>query len=524
MSKKILLIFLALIILYSLFFFFRLTEIGPEYDELAFINAAFGCPNPSMFLHLFYSFGNSCLPVMIMPYLGAIHAYLLRFAFNFFESNLLTLRATNYFLMIISFLLISFGLSKILKWKTTLLIIFLLMFDPQLLLASRYEKTIIVPFLLRSLFIFLLFYTPPFLKYFKPFLLGLLIGLSVFAKLDVLFVLGSITTGIIITAYLYKDRLNKVIHSFNLSIQSLLTFVLGIFVGVTPLFLYLQKSWREILETNKVLSSAPDLLPKKIFYILTQFSSTQLIEAIFRIKSSIQPSWFLSSLIFLILIFVAIKLIKKSWLLSILSISLFTFYLMVMVYRGLGAWGKMHHYILIYPIPQILLSYYFFEFKNYNFNQSVIKKLKKLFFLVFISLFAITYYNFHQLSDKTCGRQNWSCNINDVLKLVQQNSRQIVVGDWGIATQLLFLTGGQRQVNELVFKADASNTLDLAPVMEELQKNCANFVMSSPESTIFLKAREVIIPFLEKDSNYDKTIIYNRENHPYLEIYRCKDI
>ena len=157
-DKKTLLIISILLISYTLLFFFKLTEVGPDYDELAFINAAFGCPNPSMFLHLSYPFGNGCLPVMVMPYLGAVHAYVIRAVFQFFEPTLLTLRATNYFLILTSFILILVGLKKILSRNALLIILFLLAFDPQMLLVTRYERTVVIPFLLKSLFVFFLFY------------------------------------------------------------------------------------------------------------------------------------------------------------------------------------------------------------------------------------------------------------------------------------------------------------------------------------------------------------------------------
>ncbi len=108
------------------------------------------------------------------------------------------------------------------------------------------------------------------------------------------------------------------------------------------------------------------------------------------------------------------------------------------------------------------------------------------------------------------------------MNALKTNNNEIVVGDWGIATQFLFLSRGQRQINELVFKADSSNPEDLTPVITGLQKNCANFVMSSPEQTIFLKARQNMMPFLEQNPSYSKTVVLDREKHPYLEIYQCK--
>src|SRR3989344_2751756 len=513
-DKKTLLIISILLISYTLLFFFKLTEVGPDYDELAFINAACGCPNPSMFLHLSYPFGNGCLPVMVMPYLGAVHAYVIRAVFQFFEPTLLTLRATNYFLILTSFILILVGLKKILSRNALLIILFLLAFDPQMLLVTRYERTVVIPFLLKSLFVFFLFTPLPYAKYVRPLMLGLIVGLSIFAKLDILFVIGSVALGAIITAYLYKDKFKKFIESLKFSWRTTAYFFFGFFIGITPLLLYISKSWRVILEANKILSSYPGLPEKKILYLLTQFASIQLMEAAFRLKLTVKPSWFLSAFLFLLLIYVTIRLVKKHWLLSILSLSLLFFYAMIIFYKELGAWGKIHHLILIYPIPQILLAYYFSQ-KNHF-------RIAKLFIVIFLLLLAITYQEFYLLSIQTCGRRNWSCNIYDAMNVLKTNNNEIVVGDWGIATQFLFLSRGQRQINELVFKADSSNPEDLTPVITGLQKNCANFVMSSPEQTIFLKARQNMMPFLEQNPSYSKTVVLDREKHTYLEIYQCK--
>ena len=141
--------------IFSLLFFYKLTQIGPEYDESLFVNAALGCPNKEMFIHLFIPLKNGCLPVMVMPYLGATQAYITRLVFSLFGVSVFSLRFTNYLVLSVSVFLIYQGILRIIGKKAAILSILFLLLDPQLFLASRYDRSLMAPFLLKSIIIFI---------------------------------------------------------------------------------------------------------------------------------------------------------------------------------------------------------------------------------------------------------------------------------------------------------------------------------------------------------------------------------
>lgn len=508
----------AIFAAYTFLFFNHLTTIGPEYDEALYVNAALGCPNKEMFLHLYFPIGNSCLPVMVMPYLGATHAYILKFFFWIFGADLFALRFTNYILMLASLILVFLGTRRSFGKHIALIVLVLLVFDPQLFLSSRLDRTIATPFFLKSLLVFLLLY--PFKKFvnLKYSLLGFLVGLMIFTKSDVLFVILSLLLASIFL--LIVDRKNmlsllkKKLHTSRLAV-----FAMSFLFGISPYLLYLHRSLSQIINTGEFLATAGDLpivakTIKKLFYILTQFSGQQMFEVVFRQNPIHTITWLFSGLLLLSIIVAIYKSWKKSVVIRLAALTFGFFYLFILGYGAFGGWGKSHHLILIYPIPQIILAYYLVK-----------NKLKwgaiSLTILLVVN-FITSYSDFSSLSKSTCGRVSWSCNIREVASTIKKLPNPIVVGDWGIATQLLLLTGGEKDIIELVFKADQSSATSLAPTMDILKRQCSTFVLFSPEHAIFLRAREAIIPNLEKDPNYSKMIVYNKELKPYAEIYNCK--
>lgn len=222
----------------------------------------------------------------------------------------------------------------------------------------------------------------------------------------------------------------------------------------------------------------------------------------------------LALIVFLFLIYSATKIWRVNRLMTFLVFTLTIFYLTMILQSGFGAPGKAHHYLIIYPIPHIVLSYYLIKAKN--------RLLLNSFIMIFIMLMVTSYYEFQKFSSLSCGEIAWSCNIRDAVKLLSKDNKEIVLGDWGLATQFLLLTQGKGNLNELVFKADASTPEQLAPTINELAKKCADFVLFTPELTSFLKARESIVSNLENYKYYQKQILNNRQGKPLLEIYRCK--
>ena len=109
-------------------------------------------------------------------------------------------------------------------------------------------------------------------------------------------------------------------------------------------------------------------------------------------------------------------------------------------------------------------------------------------------------------------------------KYLKDNKKTVVTGDWGLATPLMLLTEGKRNINELAFQANSLSKDELYPVMKKLASNCSYFILYTAEYTKLLRARDMIKLFLERDGAYKKDIIYNKNNRQFIEVYSCKDL
>jgi|GEM_PF-3253785 len=515
MKKKSVLTFLLLLLsFFAFFYFYKLTEIGPEYDESLFVNAALGCPNPKMFLHLSYPLGTSCLPVMVMPYQGATQAYFLRLGFGLFGTSLFTMRFVNFLLTLLSFLLIFSGVKKTLGTKTALITILLLVMNPQFLLNARYDRTYIAPLVVRSTAIFVAFYSSPKFNKIKYLLLGFLIGFSIFTKLDGIFLVISLIAAGLVMTMLHKKWSSKLIKKGDNIKKIGIQFIAGGIVGVSPLAIYAKTSWQNILAAIRVTSVegivADGLIQRKVLRLLSQFSSNQLSNMIFRQDIIQKEVLVLSSFVFIVFTYILIKSWNNKGLITYFVITCVVFYLLLFLYRDLSA---PHHIMLIYPIPQIIVANYLAPAKRAS--------LLTVLIVILLASFLLSYHGFQKLSSFTCGRTNWSCTIREIPKHLTIN-KPVIAGDWGLATQILLLTKGKKEINEYIFEADQSSPELVRAKMNIFKKNCHEFVIFTPEFTRFLVGAEEIRKNVNKDPRYYKTIIQNRERQDFIEIYKCK--
>ena len=271
----------------------------------------------------------------------------------------------------------------------------------------------------------------------------------------------------------------------------------------------LRKVW---IETGSSFTGKGQPPMLKAYYLVTQFSGSSIFENVFGKPINLKITLFLSFIIFVFLIFAAMSLWKKKYIFRYLITAGAIFYGFILFYHGFGAWGKIHHYLLIYPLPQILLAYFLTDKK----------RLKKIVICVFIFNFAFANYDFYQMSQKTCGVKNYSCKIREVADKFFLTKKPIVAGDWGLATQLLLLTQGKQEINEIIFMTNTSDKSAVAPIIKKYQDQCANFIFYSPQYTMFLKEKAVMIPIIEKEKKYHKIIIKSRDGIPLYEVYMCR--
>src|SRR5579864_8684344 len=123
---------IALIVCSGLFLFFacfRLREPGLEYDEVLFANAALGNLDGS-FLAYAVRVGHRTLPIMLMPYIGAVKAWIYTFIFTLGPISATTVRLPMIFLGVITLVATYFCAVPLFNRKTGLITVTLLSTDP----------------------------------------------------------------------------------------------------------------------------------------------------------------------------------------------------------------------------------------------------------------------------------------------------------------------------------------------------------------------------------------------------------
>ena len=504
--------------IFSLLFFYKLTQIGPEYDESLFVNAALGCPNKEMFLHLFIPLKNGCLPVMVMPYLGATQAYITRLVFSLFGVSVFSLRFTNYLVLSVSVFLIYQGILRIIGKKAAILSILFLLLDPQLFLASRYDRSLMAPFLLKSIIIFIFSIKSIKFQKYKSLAIGILAGLLFYTKTDIIFIyscMALVAIYMVITGYngFKIDQVNKIIKS---KLSVILIFIFSFLLGLLPYIYYIFVSWKDIVTTGIFLSNTPNPTILKTLALFTQFSGQQVFQIIFGVGTVSKISLIISSIYFLIATYIIVKPTGTTRLPTFFGLTILFYYSLLVLYPALAEPGKAHHYLLIYPIPQILVSYYLIKNKSGMVTWIILSLLT--------SLFVISLINFNLLSEKTCGRGAWSCSIRIIANEVSKKNKTVVTGDWGIATPLLLLTKGKTNINEIAFRVDAEGVQGVKNDLGSLTKECSYFVLYSPEHSILLRGSIELRNYLQANDNYQGKTIYDRERNGLYELYYCNTI
>lgn len=513
--KKANLILYIILGIFTLLYFYKVGAVGPDYDEALFVNAALNCPNYNMFLHSFILIKNGCLPIMVMTYLGAIQAYILRLFFDVHGVSLITLRYAHFAEILLSLVLVYTGIKKIFNKNVATLTVFLLGFDPQLLLTSRYDRSFSIPFLIKSAIIanLAVFIEKPSKK--LSLLLGFLLGLLMYSKTDNIFLLFSFGFSyayiIFTSTFVEKRRLLNAL----LKLRGYFAYIfIGLTIGLFPYIYYIFKNYTGVLTVVSQITSFQNSIIQKLFYILTQFSANQITGIVFNQDFNLNLVLIPAIGISIIYFVAHMRMWPNSSFFKITILATLTFYLLLTLFPDLGTWGKSHHYLLIYPVPQVILA--FFIIKNFT-------SRSKYLFVIFYSITFIFYFNkFNVLSDYSCGEREWSCIIRTVPSL-NKDQKQIAIGDWGIATQLLLLSDSPKTIKEIAFEVNSNDKLDALKIINDYVSNCAHFIIFTQENSLLLNGSSLIRDTLSNNPNYTRLLILDKKQKPLYEWYSCKN-
>ena len=439
------------------------------------------------------------LPVMIMPYLGAVKSYMLAAAFLLFGSSVSTLRLTMIAVgaaaIAFTYLLARRGWGSVCALITTAA----LATDPSFVLMTRADwGPVALPALFRTGALYAIIVWAQERKRIHLGIAGLLLGLGVYDKSNFLwFVLALIAVGL-------GARL---LGRLRLSCRELLL-VCGTFLaGASPLLWWnATHNWQTITVAREGIQMGLGQGPSLGAALLGELSARMLSLwsmlagrglDVFMFGASVAP-WVgsYSETLFLPVLAVSVLLVglffrgprmlhPLDWPTILFPAAMAVLLLAQMLITPLTIWY--HHLIFLYPFPQlfigVVLSHTIVGFRPGAWR-AILRPVAGLAAILLILGNGAVTWRYQQLMARSPGSPVWSTGIYSLNDLLMTHYRQekIKLLDWGMYYPLLLLSDGQLQVDELWGWLEGP---DARPFLEsELQASCAIFVLSAPGTEV----------------------------------------
>lgn len=474
---------------------YGLLQLAPEYDEVLVSNAALNCLS-NVFIEQAVWIKGQCLPIMLSSYIGGFMALPYKVFFLFFGSSVLSFRLINAVLILLSLYFVYLATTKYLSKKVAVVVVFLLGFDFQFFYNVRLERTMVIPFLLRSLFLYFasLYLQKKQLRYLG--IAGLVVGLSIWTKFDAVFFYVALLLGWSLT------KLRSIRIDARLP-QKVVVFYFGALLGLLPFLYYLRSSLSRFLFIGKEVAgnTIGDVLVPKAKNLFFQLLSFDAINYIFRSGykySSVEVVLALFTL--LVLVFACIHAFRQKKL-RFLVVSLLIFYLCYFLYGGLKF---SHHRTLIYPIPQLILAFYLVTKRVW---------LAKLAPVVFLVIYIYSTVHFYQMLHTTPVTASFSQDIYSLGNYLSTQEGTVLIGDWGITNQLLLIDPTLGKYTEVAFAANVTGAEQLSPDVLSRLTTCNYLVLRKARHAIFINADRHLRSVIEGKLVYTDEI---------FEVYKCE--
>ncbi len=507
------------ILAYVTIAFLKINYPGSMYDESLHLNAARGMVDSTTFItKTFHG-----IPVLLMPYIGALKAYIFYPIFKIFGVSALTMRLPNILISSFAIYILYRALIKQIGIFKGMAVISLVSLSASFIVFTRLDNgPVVLEFLLKILSLFFI------LKYFEKFsikylfLFWVVMFLGVFNKLNFIWYVNASVLAILVIYFkdIYLNhKKDKLIKISALSILSYLL-IFGYFLYINK-FYHLTSSlgfvgWSRVKSlligvvdgswNYQYIYSNASISSSIYFYIIGLFILIGIpvgINNIFKRKELITSRFLLFSDLILSVLVTEIMFTKQAT----------------------AGW----HYFSIYPLIQISFIISIFLILKLVFENN-----KKILYVVF-SLLVIcmcTYQlNVYSKYLKLVGHEPinpiWSPGIFSLINYTKaQKSAQFVSLDWGTHNQLIGFDPIKNKYYEFI---DGSTDNNQSVNNSLYRRNVAE--LSNPYYISFVPKNEINIPsyrvkFVDlisvhkKSLEIVKTIYY--DNSPIYNVYIIK--
>ena len=491
---------------------------GLHYDEVLFANAAMGNVDGS-FVAWEIHIGRSKLPVMLMPYIGALKAYLYAPIFAIFKPGVIAVRLPTVILGLLTLILTFVVVKPWLGEKVALVTLFLLASDPTFIFTNKLDwGPAALMMVLRMASLYLL---QRWLVAAKPWLLalaGLLLGLGIYEKVIFIWFVAAL---LIAFPICFWQRVKS-----PMSLRALSLF-LGCFVlGCCPLIAYnLQFHWMTFNNPNKLnLSPGQESFLRTIILMKTlngtainEFTSNeefQRLPLLLQREGSaalgrlINP-WYgqrsqSPSTLTVPALLMAVGLILILWKMGRLQAGarvhfflLLCVFMTAFIYLTPGSTG-IQHFAMLYPFPTTLIGFAACSLGKEGEIRSRkwLASLGDLAGLAWVGILLLAQLSVDVDTLKLFVRQGgvgiWTDAIYKLADYANEHGESsFTLMDWGFNNQLLVLTQGRIQKEEVFAKVSA------APGDEERIRAMHAYLTRPKSLLVFHAPGYEVVPMLQ---------------------------
>jgi len=424
-------------------------------------------------------------PLMIYDYLGTVNTYLVIPFFALLGIDVISLRLMALILGALTIVLAYGVAQEMFDQKVATLSALLLSVHPSFIFWSRqgvYLTSAISALSMGSLLAFLHWYRQEKARYL--YLGSLLLGLGLFAKFSfVWFVVGLLLAGLLVTAW--KRSLPRPLTPVQGAL-SFLFFGLGSFPLIVfnlqtggTLEIIRKYLFTSYLGVNNLAFGANLLTRLDQFIVLLKGGQFWYLGEVW--ANSLYPPLFLLALLSTI----PFLFKEQEWVVKIafLATILFTM-LPLSAFTPTGL--KLAHYVILLPLPQILLAASLGLWVRQEPRRLFLSVILLVATLLFISDLRVD-IGYHRALSRTGGFDGHTEAIYELAPYLEEGGAPTVAMDWGIRNNVLFLTQGRVDPQE-VFGFESLEEPDPGfreRLLPHLADPWTRYIFHSPEETVF---------------------------------------
>jgi hypothetical protein len=464
-------------------------------------------------------------PLMLKHYIGPVYAYRTALFASIFGCSGIAVRLENVLITFIALIFTFFIIKELTNPGIAALASFLLSVDNSFVFFSRIGMVsfyFFKVFLIYLIFLYTKYQRPVFL-----YLAGLWAGIGVWARADFIIIPISIAC-----VFLTIER--KILSSEKLKIG--FSFVRGFVLGAFPFLIYnlfnplstFRPMFRALIDLEAYNRAPMDEKPIPPFTenLIVKFKNfTNLLNGgafnhfVFDEELKGLPYLWILYLIGTVLALYIGATTKDKKLKKAITISAIFGGMILLQLIFIPQARSYHHFLQIYPLPQLFMAiplYMLFCENKPRFHWK--KFLASLGFIILI--FSHVFHDIKTLSllKKTGGRGDWSDAIYELFDYLQKNKdKNFVIMDWGMSSQLYYMSCGKAKIKELFWSDNIS-----IPLLTSYLMNPNNVFVFHTERYQRRKNLKNIFMETAKGNCHIVKPIFTREGEPIFEIFACE--